>query len=71
METLLDGANITCNKNPIPFDAKHPAEWKGVQGKFTFNALGGALQSQTVVTLVPGQQFANFSTMWPLNDTSP
>jgi glycine hydroxymethyltransferase len=31
VESLLDGANITCNKNPIPFDASNPAEWKGVR----------------------------------------
>lgn len=30
-ETLLDQANITCNKNPVPFDAANPNQWVGVR----------------------------------------
>ncbi|MGH1577410.1 serine hydroxymethyltransferase [Planktotalea sp.] len=30
-EALLDQANITCNKNPIPFDASNPNDWVGVR----------------------------------------
>jgi len=30
-ETLLDQANITCNKNPIPFDVPNPNKWVGLR----------------------------------------
>jgi glycine hydroxymethyltransferase len=30
-EQALAAANITCNKNPIPFDAPRPADWKGIR----------------------------------------
>lgn len=30
-ETLLDEADITSNKNPIPFDAVNPAKWVGLR----------------------------------------
>ena len=30
-EAVLDSVNITCNKNPIPFDAANPAEWVGLR----------------------------------------
>ncbi len=30
-ETILDAANITSNKNPIPFDAANPAKWVGLR----------------------------------------
>ena len=30
-ETILEEANITSNKNPIPFDAANPAKWVGLR----------------------------------------
>jgi glycine hydroxymethyltransferase len=30
-QDLLCGANLTCNKNPVPFDSMNPAEWVGVR----------------------------------------
>jgi len=30
-ETVLAAANITCNKNPIPFDTPKPANWVGLR----------------------------------------
>jgi len=30
-EAILDRANITSNKNPVPFDAANPAKWVGVR----------------------------------------
>jgi glycine hydroxymethyltransferase len=30
-EALLDKANITCNKNPIPFDVPNPNNWSGLR----------------------------------------
>ncbi len=30
-EALLDQANITCNKNPIPFDVPNPNNWVGLR----------------------------------------
>lgn len=31
VEVILDQANITANKNPIPFDHANPAEWVGLR----------------------------------------
>ena len=31
IEGVLEKANITANKNPIPFDAKRPADWVGLR----------------------------------------
>jgi len=30
-ETRLDRANITSNKNPVPFDVANPAKWVGLR----------------------------------------
>ncbi len=30
-QDLLCSANLTCNKNPVPFDSSNPAEWVGVR----------------------------------------
>ncbi|QXT38192.1 serine hydroxymethyltransferase [Gymnodinialimonas ceratoperidinii] len=30
-EALLDRANITSNKNPVPFDVSNPAKWSGLR----------------------------------------
>ncbi len=30
-EAMLAAANITCNKNPIPFDRRSPAKWSGLR----------------------------------------
>ncbi|MCT4654987.1 MAG: serine hydroxymethyltransferase [Cohaesibacter sp.] len=30
-ERVLDGAGITCNKNPIPFDHPRPQDWVGIR----------------------------------------
>ncbi|MEP1208827.1 MAG: serine hydroxymethyltransferase [Rhizobiaceae bacterium] len=30
-EAVLAAANITCNKNPIPFDSPNPADWVGLR----------------------------------------
>ena len=30
-EKRLDAAGITCNKNPVPFDSRRPAQWRGVR----------------------------------------
>jgi len=30
-EALLDQANITCNKNPVPFDVPNPNNWAGLR----------------------------------------
>ena len=42
-EAILDRANITSNKNPIPFDSAKPAEWVGLRlgaGAATTRGLG-------------------------------
>jgi len=31
LQDILYRANITCNKNPIPFDSSRPSEWVGVR----------------------------------------
>jgi glycine hydroxymethyltransferase len=31
VEKILEAANITSNKNPIPFDSAKPAEWVGLR----------------------------------------
>lgn len=31
VEALLEQANITSNKNPVPFDSPRPAEWSGLR----------------------------------------
>ena len=31
VESTLEAANITCNKNPIPYDSPRPARWVGVR----------------------------------------
>jgi len=30
-EQVLEDANITCNKNPIPFDSPNPKQWTGLR----------------------------------------
>ncbi|MDH3713399.1 MAG: serine hydroxymethyltransferase [Gammaproteobacteria bacterium] len=30
-QTVLDAANITSNKNPVPFDSRKPSEWVGLR----------------------------------------
>ena len=30
-EKVLEASNITCNKNPVPFDSSKPAEWAGLR----------------------------------------
>ena len=30
-ETILDQANITSNKNPVPFDVSNPNDWSGLR----------------------------------------
>ena len=30
-EAILDNANITSNKNPIPYDTRNPADWAGLR----------------------------------------
>ncbi len=30
-QDLLYSANLTCNKNPVPFDSNNPAEWVGLR----------------------------------------
>ena len=30
-QDLLYAANLTCNKNPVPFDSSNPAEWVGLR----------------------------------------
>jgi glycine hydroxymethyltransferase len=30
-EKVLEASNITCNKNPVPFDSPKPAEWAGLR----------------------------------------
>ncbi len=50
----LNGANLTSNKNPIPFDSARPADWKGLRlgvaaattrglGESEFNLLGNLI----------------------------
>jgi len=31
VEGLLEQANLTCNKNPVPFDRPKPSEWAGIR----------------------------------------
>ena len=31
VEKILEAANITSNKNPVPFDRRNPAEWTGLR----------------------------------------
>ena len=49
VEKILDGAGITANKNPIPFDSPKPAEWAGLRlgsSAATTRGLGEAEFSQ-------------------------
>jgi glycine hydroxymethyltransferase len=44
-EVILDEANITTNKNPVPFDSPKPADWAGLRlgaGAATTRGLGEA-----------------------------
>jgi glycine hydroxymethyltransferase len=53
-QDLLYAVNITCNKNPIPFDNPRPSEWKGIRlGSSAATTRGfGAAEFETIANLI-------------------
>ncbi len=66
LQDILYRANITCNKNPIPFDSSRPSEWVGVRlgssagttrgfGQAEFERIGHSIADLADVAVDPRQ----------------
>ncbi len=56
-DTQIEAVGQICTDFTTKVVAEFDAEWKGVKGILTQQALGGILQQQSVVTIVNGQDF--------------